>query len=61
MSVQTLRGAVEVLLTRVAAGDADAYNGLYRQLQGQVFGLAVRLLIDRHQTQEVTQEAWLQI
>lgn len=53
--------AVEVLLTRVAGGDVAAFNDLYRQLQGPVFGLAVRLLIDRHQAQEVAQEAWLQI
>jgi RNA polymerase sigma-70 factor (ECF subfamily) len=53
--------SAEVLLTRVAAGDSAAFDDLYGQLQGQVFGVAVRLLIDRHQAQEVAQEAWLQV
>ena len=51
----------EVLLTRVATGDVAAFDHLYGQLQGQVYGVVVRLLIDRHQAQEVAQEAWLQI
>ena len=51
----------EVLLARVATGDVAAFDHLYGQVQGQVYGVVVRLLIDRHQAQEVAQEAWLQI
>lgn len=51
----------EVLLARVATGDVAAFDPLYGQLQGPVYGVAVRLLVDRHQAQEVAQEAWLQI
>ena len=60
-SANTGAPGAEVLLARVATGDVAAFDHLYGQLQRQVYGVAVRLLIDRHQAQEVAQEAWLQI
>jgi len=49
------------LLTRVATGDQAAFSELYDQLAPRVFGLVKRLLRDHSQSEEVTQEIFLEI
>ncbi|QKJ18737.1 ECF RNA polymerase sigma factor SigK [Microbacterium hominis] len=48
------------LITRVADGDQDAFAGLYDMLSARVFGLIVRVLVDRAQSEEVLQEVFLE-
>ncbi|WP_201776585.1 ECF RNA polymerase sigma factor SigK [Allosalinactinospora lopnorensis] len=49
------------LLRRTALGDLDAFESVYRELSGPVFGLAQRILVDRAQAEEVTQEVFTEI
>jgi RNA polymerase sigma-70 factor, ECF subfamily len=49
------------LLTRVAGGDQAAFSDLYDQLSGRVLGLVTRLLKDHAQSEEVTQEVFLEV
>jgi RNA polymerase sigma-70 factor (ECF subfamily) len=49
------------LLRQSAAGDQDAFAGVYDATASRVFGLALRLVRDRAQAEEVAQEVYLQI
>lgn len=49
------------LLERVADEDRDAFARLYDMLSARVFGLIVRVLVDRAQSEEVLQEVFLEI
>ncbi|MDM7886425.1 MULTISPECIES: ECF RNA polymerase sigma factor SigK [Curtobacterium] len=49
------------LLARVATGDQPAFSELYDALSGRVLGLVIRLLKDRAQSEEVTQEVFLEV
>ena len=49
------------LLERVATGDQRAFSDLYDLLSPRVFGLIKRLLRDHAQSEEVTQEVFLEI
>ncbi|WP_233198320.1 sigma-70 family RNA polymerase sigma factor [Cryobacterium sp. Y50] len=51
----------EELLARVALGDQSAFGELYDQIAPRVLGLVKRLLIDHAQSEEVTQEIFLEI
>jgi len=51
----------EQLLQRVATGDRDAFADLYDRTAPRVFGLVKRLLRDHAQSEEVTQEIFLEI
>ncbi len=51
----------EELLGRVATGDRRAFAALYDEVSPRVFGLIRRLLVDRSQSEEVTQEVFLEI
>jgi RNA polymerase sigma-70 factor, ECF subfamily len=51
----------EELLSRVAKGDQAAFGELYDQVAPRVLGLVKRLLIDHSQSEEVTQEIFLEI
>lgn len=52
---------LERLLTRVARGDATAFPPLYDALAGRVYGLVRQVVRDPAQSEEVTQEAMLDI
>ncbi len=51
----------EDLLQRVATGDREAFAQLYDRTAPRVFGLVKRLLRDHAQSEEVTQEIFLEI
>ena len=51
----------EDLLQRVATGDREAFAQLYDRTAPRVFGLVKRLLRDHSQSEEVTQEIFLEI
>lgn len=59
-------GAVPVdhaadLLQRTAQGDQAAFARLYDMLSPRVFGLILRVLVDRSQSEEVLQEVFLEV
>jgi RNA polymerase sigma-70 factor, ECF subfamily len=47
------------LIERAVAGDTAAFTTLVRSLQGRVFGLALRLLNDRGEAEDLTQEVFV--
>ncbi|WP_422386762.1 ECF RNA polymerase sigma factor SigK [Cryobacterium psychrophilum] len=51
----------EELLARAALGDELAFGELYDQIAPRVLGLVKRLLVDHAQSEEVTQEIFLEI
>ncbi|WP_374195066.1 ECF RNA polymerase sigma factor SigK [Amycolatopsis sp. 195334CR] len=51
----------EELLRRVAGGDEAAFEALYDVIAGPVMGVVVRVLRDRAQAEEVTQEVLLEV
>lgn len=53
--------SIESLLRSVADGDRAAFAELYDRISGRVLGLVIRLLRDRAQSEEVTQEVFLEI
>jgi RNA polymerase sigma-70 factor, ECF subfamily len=53
--------SLEELLPRVAQGDRAAFAELYDRTAPRVFGLVKRLLRDHAQSEEVTQEIYLEI
>lgn len=48
-------------MARVAAGDREAFATLYDDLSGLVFTIAARVIVDREQAAEVTQESFLAV
>jgi RNA polymerase sigma-70 factor (ECF subfamily) len=53
--------SIEGLLRNVAEGDRAAFGELYDRISNRVLGLVIRLLRDRAQSEEVTQEVFLEI
>ncbi|MFJ9520797.1 ECF RNA polymerase sigma factor SigK [Kitasatospora sp. NPDC101801] len=52
---------LRALLHRVALGDEAAFGKLYDVIAGPVFGVVRRVVLDRAQAEEVTQEVLLEI
>nr|WP_017557580.1 ECF RNA polymerase sigma factor SigK [Nocardiopsis baichengensis] len=48
-------------LARASLGDMEAFEGVYRELAGPVFGIAARVLLDRAQAEEVAQEVFVEV
>lgn len=49
------------LLVRIAGGDQTAFARLYDTLSARVFGLILRVVVDRSQSEEVLQEVFLEL
>ena len=49
------------LLQRIAGGDQAAFARLYDMLAPRAFGLILRVLVDRSQSEEVLQEVFLEV
>lgn len=49
------------LIQRVAQGDQNAFARLYDMLSPRAFGLILRVLVDRSQSEEVLQEVFLEV
>lgn len=49
------------LITQTARGDADAFAQMYDILSGRVYGMVLRVLRDRSQSEEVTQEVLVEV
>lgn len=49
------------LIQRMASGDQGAFARLYDMLSPRVFGLVLRVLVDRAQSEEVLQEVFLEV
>lgn len=49
------------LLVRTASGDQAAFAELYDMLSSRAFGLILRVLVDRSQSEEVLQEVFLEV
>ncbi|RZI84029.1 MAG: sigma-70 family RNA polymerase sigma factor [Microbacterium sp.] len=49
------------LILRVADGDDAAFGELYDLLSSRVFGLILRVIVDRAQSEEVLQEVFLEV
>ncbi|PZO59457.1 MAG: RNA polymerase subunit sigma [Leifsonia xyli] len=60
-SSEPAQASPDDLLARVASGDQAAFADLYDVLSGRVLGLVTRLLRDRAQSEEVTQEVFLEV
>ena len=61
VDTSTLHGGDSRLLQRVASGDRTAFDLLYTQYRMRVNGVALAVLRDAAQAQEVTQEVFLQL
>jgi len=57
----TPRDAVADLLVRIGGGDQRAFAELYDALSSRAFGLILRVLVNRSQSEEVLQEVFLEI
>lgn len=53
--------AADDLLSRARAGEAAAFAALVRRHQRLVFSLALRMLSDRHNAEDLAQEVFLQL
>jgi RNA polymerase sigma-70 factor, ECF subfamily len=53
--------SLDTLLAKVAQGDQQAFAALYDATARRVFGLVRRLLVDAAQSEEVTQDVYLEI
>jgi len=60
-TVETPVVSQQDLLERIAQGDQRAFSDLYDQIAPRVFGLVRRVLKDQAQSEEVTQEVFLEI
>ena len=57
---QSSAPTTEELMLRIATGNENAFEELYDRLSPQVFGLVRRILKDQAQSEEVTQEVFVE-
>ncbi len=58
---QRRRRELDRLLLQVGRGDRDAFARLYVQTRGAVYALALSLLHDAHEAQDVAQDAFIKV
>lgn len=59
--VERDRGGLATLLAEVAAGDKSAFTKLYGRTSRKLFGVALRVLRDRHAAEDILQEVYVRI
>src|SRR5688572_31126879 len=52
---------IDLLVGRVARGDAQAFESLYDELSAAVYGLARRVVRDPSRAEDVTQDVFLEV
>ncbi|EKE83657.1 RNA polymerase sigma factor [Idiomarina xiamenensis] len=57
----TQSDADAALVQRAQVGDMDAFEALYQRHLRRVYGLVLRLSVDRHQAEDITQEVFVQV
>lgn len=57
----TTRADIEDMLARVAMGDRKAFAALYRATSAKLFGVCLRVLIERAEAEEAVQEIYIKI
>lgn len=57
----TTRADIEDMLARVAMGDREAFAALYRATSAKLFGVCLRVLIERAEAEEAVQEIYIKI
>ena len=55
------RGLLEEMLGRTARGDQAAFGAVYDAMKSPVFGIVVRVVRDPAQSEEVTQEVFIDV
>ena len=55
------RAELERILTQVAAGEQEALAALYERARGAVYGLALSIVKNTHDAQDVTQDTFVRI
>lgn len=55
------RERVDALLAQVARGDREAFETLYRLTSGLLFGICMRVLADRAESEDVLQEVYVTV
>lgn len=60
-SSQTAPDPLAALMERVARGDADAFAAVYETLSPTVYGIALRVVRDPSQSEEVAQEVLVEV
>ncbi len=55
------REELERLLSAVAAGDRDAFGALYRLTRGAVYAMALSVVKNAHDAQDVAQDAFVKV
>ena len=61
MPLKTEQGELESLLTGVAAGDREALAQLYCRTRAAVYALALSILNNAHDAQDVTQDVFVRV
>jgi RNA polymerase sigma-70 factor, ECF subfamily len=60
-SALAAEGGLDAWLRRVSLGEKDAFDHVYTELSGPVYGLATRILRDPAQAEEVAQEVLVEV
>lgn len=58
---QEYREWIGRLVMRIQAGDAEAWNELYAAKNSQIFAISLRMLRNRHDAREMSQNVWMQV
>ena len=61
MAAATTPEALAQLMSRVAAGDRGALRDLYDATSAKLFGVCLRILLDREESEDVLQEVYVTI
>lgn len=61
MAVATTPDVLSALMTRIAAGERDALRQLYDATSAKLFGVCLRILSDREESEDVLQDVYVTI